>query len=53
MDIQNTSEADSYGFHAELSAGEEVKDEKDKQTGNKNAETSAEKSGEEKGENKE
>lgn len=26
MDIQNTSEADSYGFHAELSAGEEVKE---------------------------
>lgn len=34
-------------------AREEEKDEKDKQTGNKNAETSAEKSGEEKGENKE
>ena len=26
LDIQNTSEADSYGFHAELSAGEEVKE---------------------------
>ena len=26
MDIQNTSEADSYGFHAELSTGEEVKE---------------------------
>ncbi len=26
LDIQNTSEADSYVFHAELSAGEEVKE---------------------------
>ena len=26
LDIQNTSEADSYGFHAELRAGEEVKE---------------------------
>ena len=26
LDIQNTSEADSYGFHAELSTGEEVKE---------------------------
>ena len=26
LDIQNTSEADSYGFHAELSGGEEVKE---------------------------
>ncbi len=26
MDIQNTSEADSYGFHAELSNGGEMKE---------------------------
>ena len=26
LDIQDTSEADSYGFHAELSGGEEVKE---------------------------
>lgn len=45
--------AEEAGEQTVSGAREEEKDEKDKQTGNKNAETSAEKSGEEKGENKE